>query len=144
MSGEKSKPAYDDIIDLAYPSPLKHPRMDQSDRAAQFSAFAALSGHDAAIKEAGRITGEKIELGEDAIAYLDEQLNRIRARISELPEVSITYFVPDSKKSGGEYVAITGAVKKIDEFERAVVLTYRTMIPIDDIFEIIILSGRSI
>jgi len=33
---------------------------------------------------------------------------------------TITYFLPDEKKSGGTYVTVAGAVKKIDEYERKV------------------------
>ncbi|KFD40426.1 hypothetical protein DK28_0206630, partial [Peptococcaceae bacterium SCADC1_2_3] len=52
------------------------------------------------------------------------------------PEVSITYFQPDKKKSGGAYITATGCVKKIDEYERTLVMKDETKIPIDDIFEI--------
>ena len=44
MSGK-----YDDIIDLPHPTSQNHPRMSLHDRAAQFSPFAALTGHHAAI-----------------------------------------------------------------------------------------------
>ena len=36
---------------------------------------------------------------------------------------TITYFLPGEKKSGGAYVTVAGSVKKIDEYERKVVLT---------------------
>ena len=42
MSGQ-----YDDIIRLPHPDSPKHPRMSLYDRAAQFSPFAALTGHSA-------------------------------------------------------------------------------------------------
>ncbi len=42
---------YDDIIDLPHHSSPTRPRMPVSDRAAQFAAFAALSGHGDAIRE---------------------------------------------------------------------------------------------
>lgn len=130
MSGK-----YDDIINLPHHVSSTHPHMLISDRAAQFSPFAALTGHDAAVKETGRITEQKAELSEDTKAYLDEQLNLIQIRIDEMPVVNITYFVPDTKKAGGGYVSITGTVKKIDEFERVVIMWDKTKIPIDDIFE---------
>lgn len=47
---------YDDIINLPHPTSKRHPRMSPSDRAAQFSPFAALTGHDAAIRETERRT----------------------------------------------------------------------------------------
>ena len=43
--------SYDDIINLPNPTSKNHPRMSLHDRAAQFAPFAALTGHDAAIKE---------------------------------------------------------------------------------------------
>ncbi len=42
---------YDDIIQLARPVSKKHPPMDIQKRAAQFSPFAALTGHSEAIRE---------------------------------------------------------------------------------------------
>ena len=43
--------SYDDIINLPHPVSKNHPQMPLRDRAAQFAPFAALTGHDAAIKE---------------------------------------------------------------------------------------------
>ena len=47
---------YDDIINLPHPTSMRHPRMPLEDRAAQFAPFAALTGHEAAIKETARLT----------------------------------------------------------------------------------------
>lgn len=41
---------YDDIIHLPHHVSKKHPQMPVADRAAQFSAFAALTGYDRAVK----------------------------------------------------------------------------------------------
>lgn len=41
---------YDDIINLPRPE-SKYPRMPRANRAAQFSPFAALTGHEEAIRE---------------------------------------------------------------------------------------------
>ena len=54
--------SYDDIINLPNPTSKNHPRMSLHDRAAQFAPFAALTGHDAAIKETARLTDERLEL----------------------------------------------------------------------------------
>lgn len=128
--------AYDDIINLENPTSKTHPRMSLYDRAAQFSPFAALTGHDAAIREAARVTEEKQELGEDALALLNEQLNTIRQNAGSGQTVTITYFIPDDKKSGGAYVTHTGIVKKIDEYEGAIIMADQTVIPIDQIREL--------
>lgn len=136
MTGERNNHAYDDIIDLPNPTSRKHPRMPLYDRAAQFSPFAALTGHDAAIKETARLTTDKLELSEDTIAKLNEQLNMINENIGAEPFVEITYFVPDDKKSGGAYISHSGVIKKIDKYERIVIMTDKTSIPIEQISEI--------
>ena len=131
MTGE-----YDDIINLPRPISKTHPPMPMMDRAAQFSPFAALTGYDAAIKETARLTDEKIELDEYAKDALNERLQILAERIKEHPEIAITYFQPDAKKNGGAYVTAIGAVKKIDEYERFVVMTDGTAIFIEDIIRI--------
>ena len=45
------------------------------DRAAQFAPFAALTGHEAAIKETARLTDRKAELSDEMIAELNDQIN---------------------------------------------------------------------
>lgn len=126
---------YDDIINLPHHVSKKHPQMSLHDRAAQFSPFAALTGHKAAINETARLTDEKQILNEDVIAKLNEQLNFIKENISTNPIVTITYFVPDDRKSGGAYISNTGVVKKINEYNHTVVLTDKTVIPIEQISE---------
>lgn len=126
---------YDDIINLPHHVSKKHPQMSLHDRAAQFSPFAALTGHKAAINETARLTDEKQILSEDVIAQLNEQLNLIKENIGTNQTVTITYFVPDDKKSGGAYISHTGVVKKIDEYNHTVILTDKTVIPIEQISE---------
>ena len=106
------------------------------DRAAQFSPFAALTGYDDAIKETGRLTDEKIEMDEDRKAALDMKQAYLIEMIDEQPEISITYFLPDAKKSGGAYVTVTGNLKRFDEYERLLILTDGKKIPMDDIADI--------
>lgn len=126
---------YDDIINLPHHVSKKHPQMSLHGRAAQFSPFAALTGHKAAINETARLTDEKQILSEDVIAKLNEQLNLIKENIGTNQTVTITYFVPDDKKSGGAYISHTGVVKKIDEYNHTVILTDKTVIPIEQISE---------
>jgi uncharacterized protein (UPF0248 family) len=110
--------------------------MSAIDRAAQFSPFAALTGYDAAVRETARLTDERIELDESMKAALSDRLQIIADRLREHPEIAITYFQPDAKKNGGAYVTATETAKKIDEYERVVVMTDGTAIPIDDIIRI--------
>ncbi|MFT8890189.1 MAG: hypothetical protein ABF904_15520 [Ethanoligenens sp.] len=130
------KDAYNDIIDLPHHVSTKHPPMTAIDRAAQFSPFAALTGYDSAIKEIARLTDERVELDESTKDALSDRLQIITDRIKEHPEVSITFFQPDAKKNGGTYITAVGSVKKIDEYERVVVMTDGTVIPIEEIVSI--------
>lgn len=127
---------YDDIIHLPRHVSTKHPHMALIDRAAQFSPFAALTGHNAAIKETARLTDERVELDESFKTVLGNKIQIIAEQLVEKPEIVITYFQPDEKKNGGDYVTATGKVKKIDEYKRIVVMTDRREIPFDDIIDI--------
>lgn len=136
MNGSKDTHRYDDIINLPHPVSTKHPQMSVIDRAAQFSPFAALTGYDAAIAETARQTTEKAQLGEDAREVLDRKQQLLIDMIHGQPEVSVTYFVPDKRKTGGSYVTATGNVKKFDMHRRTMVMTDGTSVPLDDILEL--------
>lgn len=127
---------YDDIINLPHPVSATRPRMSAIDRAAQFSPFAALTGHDAALKETARLVDERLELDANAIEELNAKLQLLQEHAAERPPISITYFVPDNNKTGGAYVTADGHFKKIDEHGRLVVLDDGTMIPIIEIIDI--------
>jgi hypothetical protein len=127
---------YDDIINLPYPKKSSRPRMSMHDRAAQFSPFAALVGYEDAVEETARYTDEMVELAEDAKAIIDANLTVIADKIKLHPAVTITFFVPDEKKSGGKYVTVTDKVKSIDEIERALCLVENGTIAIDNIREL--------
>jgi hypothetical protein len=124
---------YDDIIGLPHHRSQKRPHMSLADRAAQFSPFAALTGHGDAIKETARLTESKIELNEEAKANLNARLSLLAENIKKQPEASITFFIPDERKAGGAYITRIGAVKRIDEYEQTVVMADGAVIPIDDI-----------
>ena len=138
----KDEHKYDDIINLPHHVSSRHPQMSLLDRAAQFSPFAALTGHAAAIKETERLTEEWVELDEDRKALLDERLQMLREYLSDkkgeqiFPEITFTYFQLDEKKSGGAYITIRGRVKKIDEYNHQVILEDGTFLAIDRLFSI--------
>lgn len=136
MNADADEHRYDDIIDLPHHQSASRHHISLYDRAAQFSPFAALTGYDDAVKEAARMTDTKAELDEYEKAAINERLNKIQDTLDEQPEVSITYYLPDKKKSGGAYIMVTGYVKKVDEYERIVVMRDGTNVPIDDISEI--------
>lgn len=127
---------YDDIIDLPHHVSDTRPQMSRENRAAQFAPFAALTGYDAAIKETARLTDERIELSESAIAELDMKLSLLADMIAAHPEVTVTYFQPDEKKQGGAYVVATDALKIIDDYERTIILMDGKKIAIEDIVEV--------
>lgn len=127
---------YYDIIDMPHHVSKKRPQMSLLERAAQFSPFAALNGYDAAIKETARLTNQRITLDECEIESLNERLNLVASRLDESPEVCVTFFLPDERKDGGEYVALTGTVKKIDEYSQQVIMMDGTVVPITDIISI--------
>jgi len=100
---------YSDIIDRERPVSKKHPPMDRMMRAAQFAPFAALTGHDEAVRETARLTEEEIELDEYEVAELNRKLQWLAEHKDT--EVSVVHFVKD-----------TGILKKIDEHTHTLVL----------------------
>ena len=127
---------YDEIMGLPHHVSKTRPQMPMSDRAAQFAPFAALTGYDAAIKETGRLTDERIELDVEALSALDMKYQLLMEALDEAPEVTITYFQPDERKTGGKYVSATGAVKKVDDFERRIIMQDGLKILMDDVLSI--------
>ena len=131
---------YDDIKHLSRPQYDEFPPMSIHDRAAQFSPFAALVGYDDAVAETARLTDSKIELTEDQAAELNDKMNMLLDRISEQPEIRVTYFIPDEKKSGGRYVDKQGVVRIFDEYSQELVFMDKVRINIRDIIEIALLG----
>ena len=122
---------YEDIIHLPYPR--KPQRMSNYDRAAQFSPFAALTGHEEAVAETARLTETAIELGEDGAAMLDEKLRRLEPG----QEITVVYFRPDSRKSGGAYVRRTGMFKRLEPHRNALTFMDGTQIPLKSVCDIL-------
>ena len=125
--------SYTDILTLPHPTSKKHPRMTRTARAAQFAPFAALTGYNEAVKETARLTDEQLELDDTEKAQLNEKLQLLRQHLPRQLPITITFFIPDTKKAGGSYQTITGPVKKIQEYERRLIMTDGTIIPIDAI-----------
>ena len=123
---------YDDIKHLTRPQYDDLPPMSMHDRAAQFSPFAALVGYDDAVAETARLTDSRIELTEDEISELNANLNRLLDSLDEQPQISVTYFVPDEKKSGGKYVEKVGVVRIYDSYVGELVFTDGVRIAVAD------------
>lgn len=116
---------YDDIINLEHHVSKVHKQMSLENRSAQFAPFAALTGYEDEVKETARITEDRIELDEEQKIIINEKLNIIESQIAANPEISITYFVPDTKKEGGSYQTITEKLKKIDNYNNEIILCSR-------------------
>ena len=133
MSGK-----YDDIIHLSRPVSDRHARMTDYDRAAQFSPFAALTGYDDVITEAGRLTEMCSQLDESTKLVLNEQLQQLLEQQHRQPQVTVLWFRPDERKDGGAYLSVTGNVKKVDVCGRFLLLTDGNAIPFDGLRQIIL------
>lgn len=127
---------YDDIRNHSRYKLKHHQPMSMWSRAAQFSPFAALTGYDDEIDEAARLTDRREEMKEDELNGLNQAFQKLLERASDRPLVSVTYFQPDERKDGGEYVSYTGRFRFFDETERILHFTDRTEIPVDDVFHI--------
>ena len=133
---------YEDIINLPRHISKKHPQMSLEVRSAQFAPFSALTGYDEQIQETSRITNKKKEINEEMKMILDEKLQIIQQEINKKPKITVTYFIPDSKKDGGKYATITGKAIKIDKFKQLIILENKIEIPIKEICEIILLQDK--
>ena len=127
---------YDDIIALPRHRSLRRKPMPRIGRAAQFAPFAALTGYDDAVQETARLTEREKITDEDQLTLMDERLHALLEVIRDQPEITITYFEPDGKKSGGAYLNATGRIRRVDEINRQIILTDRTAIAMDRICEI--------
>lgn len=127
---------YDGIINLPHHVSDRHPQLGKDSYAAQFSPFAALTGYDGIIAETARATDERLILDDsekERIAYILESLLR---QPEENRASAVTYFVPDQKKSGGEYVTVRGVIRQYDPLERTIRLTNGKSVPLDEVCNI--------
>ena len=132
----KDRFCYDDIIHLPHHVSKNRPQMSMANRAAQFSPFAALSGHDEAVKEEARLTFEKPLLDSDEKEIINQQLNIIQAQLENHPNVEITYYEADKNKAGGNIQTVSGVVKKIDAYKKEIVFQEGLRIKINDVIKI--------
>ncbi len=113
---------YEDMINMPHHQSSRRPHMPLRERAAQFSPFAALTGYEAAITEAGRLTESFRELDENEKAALDEMLQYLQKNKEAHPEIVISHFIPDEVKEGGAYVETAGRFLKLQVTGREIVL----------------------
>ena len=127
---------YDDIIEMEHHISKKHPQMSLYARSAQFAPFAALTGYEDAVKETGREVGDRIDIDDELKNILDTKIQILNEKIDKKNEITFTYFLQDLKKNGGEYVCVTGIIKKIDNYNQKIILEDRTEIPLNDVIDI--------
>lgn len=127
---------YDDIINLPHHVSASHPHMPNIDRAAQFSPFAALTGFEGAIEETARLTDDLRDITDSEKEELDAALAEIMRDPEPKAAVRITYFVPDARKDGGEYVTETVRIRRVDSNTREIVTTDKRRIAIDMILHL--------
>ncbi len=134
---------YEDIIHLPHHVSSRRPQMALEDRAAQFSPFAAVVGHETAVKEAARNTDQRKELDEMGKAIIDDQLREIEVQLPNGFDVEVVYFQPDELKAGGKYIVKVGRIKKLDKYIGEVQMVDGTNIAIDEIYSIVNNSPKS-
>ena len=127
---------YDDIINLPHHVSTMRHRMSMLERAAQFQSFRALTGYEDAVQETSRLTEDRVELTEDEKSILDRKLQSLADRISSKPQITVTWFRPDQKKTGGAYVTTTGQLKKLDDYAGALIMMGGERIVIENILDI--------
>lgn len=127
---------YEDIIDLPHHVSPTRARMSRADRAAQFSSFEALTGHEEQIEEAARLTDGKLQLSPEETEALNSNMNYIIDNIALCPEADIIYFVPDERKEGGKYLPVSMKIRKIDLVNRTITDTENNVINIDYIYSV--------
>lgn len=131
---------YEDIVNLPHHRSQTHPHISMEERAAQFSSFAALTGHKEAVREKARRTSERMELDEDQKVRLDEMLQVLLKEHGY--EARFTAFRPDERKSGGVYVTVDGVVKSVDAYAKVIKLESGESLNIADVVDISIRGGN--
>ena len=126
---------YDDIINLDRPV-SKRPSSSMESRASQFAPFAALVGYGSEIKETARLTDKKAVLDESQKEIISNKLSYLNEHLNNQNEVTVTYFIKDSKKSGGRYLQKIGIIKRIDLVNQNIKFTDNTIISMKDITNI--------
>ena len=127
---------YDEMLRMPYPYRTDRPRMNRTERAAQFSPFAALTGFDGVVQETARLTEERPEMSDEQKREIDRALSKLLHRIGEKPEAEIVFFQPDARKAGGGYVEKRGRVRHVDEANRMICFADGEKVEIDAIVQI--------
>jgi len=131
---ERNNP-YADILHVKRPDLINHERASKESRASQFGAFRALTGHEDAVREVARVTDDALSVSEQFGEGMNRKITILQGRITEKPTVTITYYEPDERKTGVNYKTVTGYVKKIDDFEKVILMSDGSRISINAIVD---------
>ena len=126
---------YDDIINLPYEKSKTHHHMSNSNRAAQFAPFAALTCYEELIRETARLTQKKIMISSEKKIDISNKLEYISSLKDNIIDINIIYFVKDKTKSGGKYVEETTKKINIDSYHKTIRFN-NSVVKIDDIFDV--------
>ena len=127
---------YQDLLTLRRPTFDRRPPMPARNRAAQFAPFAALSGYDDAVEEAGRRTDCRVDISEDRAELLNRRLEWLGDHIAERPTITAVWFVPDMKKAGGEYRIETDCAAVLNPHLHTLSLQNGNVIPLADLYDL--------
>ncbi len=127
---------YENIINLPHPTSKKYMRMNSLNRAAQFAPFTALTGHSEAIAEIARFVDKKIKLNEEEITEINRKLNILKENIKKNPTITLTYFIADELKNGGNYIKEKTKIYKINELSKDITIKNKNKISFENIFSI--------
>ncbi|MBR6185790.1 MAG: hypothetical protein IKQ41_05955 [Clostridia bacterium] len=125
---------------------LRHPRMEQGQRAKIFAPFDALDGYGGSIGEKNIAYMEKIELDESEREEINRKLLALReltrtrrlARENNV-QAAVTYFVLCQDRHSlayrrlGRYATVSGRVSKVDGEITRTITVEDTAIPFDNI-----------
>lgn len=133
---------YKDVLGLPHHRSTRRVPLSRQDRAAQFSPFAALSGHSEALAECARSTDGCPPLAEDQQELLDWQLRALARQIQRKPLVKLCFFEPDSRKSGGQFCWLRGRLLAVDRRRGFLVLDDGRQLPFCKLRELESLDGE--
>lgn len=127
---------YTDIINHPRYQLKNHKPMSLIERAVQFSPFAALNGFDDEIDETARYTDEFECMSDDRLDELNKSFQKLMELQYERPKITVIYFKPDNRKSGGTYITYKGNFRFFDESEKKLRFVDGTYIPLGFIYKI--------
>lgn len=136
MANFKNIHDHSDIINKPYQKSKRHRWMSQSDRAAQFAPFSALTGHKEIISDMEKVFVQKKQLDDDRVKIIDAKLKEINGKKAMHPLITVTYFDKNEQDDFGIYKTKKGYLKKIDPYHQIIIMKDDHVIFIDDIYEI--------